>query len=258
MRIVVLVKPVPDPGEERLGDDGRLDRSVTAVINGNDEYVLEAALKLVEAHGGEVTLLSMAPAGITDPIRKALAMGATRAVLVSDPTLAGACSWSTTQVLAAALRTLEYDLVLAGADTSDGGGGVVAAGVATLLGLPYLSHARRIEPLDGGVRVERLSAAGHDVLEATLPAVVVGTQLLGEPRYPSLRGIMGARSKEIAVRTLAEIGLADRPVGGAHATTALLAARRPAPRGSGRVVRDPDPVAAASAIVDFLVERRAL
>jgi electron transfer flavoprotein beta subunit len=258
VRIVVLVKPVPDPGEERLGDDGRLDRSVSAVINGNDEYVLEAALKLVEAHGGEVTLLSMAPAGLTDPIRKALAMGATRAVLVSDPALAGACSWSTTQVLAAALRTLEYDLVLAGADTSDGGGGVVAAGVAALLGLPYLSHARRIEPFDGGVRVERLSAAGHDVLEATLPAVVVGTQLLGEPRYPSLRGIMGARSKEIAARTLAEIGLADRPVGGAHATTALLAARRPAPRGSGRVVRDPDPVAAASAIVDFLVERRAL
>jgi electron transfer flavoprotein beta subunit len=247
VRIVVLVKPVPDPGEERLGDDGRLDRSVSAVINGNDEYVLEAALKLVEAHGGEVTLLSMAPAGLTDPIRKALAMGATRAVLVSDPALAGACSWSTTQVLAAALRTLEYDLVLAGADTSDGGGGVVAAGVAALLGLPYLSHARRIEPFDGGVRVERLSAAGHDVLEATLPAVVVGTQLLGEPRYPSLRGIMGARSKEIAARTLAEIGLADRPVGGAHATTALLAARRPAPRGSGRVVR-----------VDFLVERRAL
>ena len=258
MRIVVLVKPVPDPGEERLGDDGRLDRSVTAVINGNDEYVLEAALKLVEAGGGEVTLLSMAPAGITDPIRKALAMGATRAVLVSDPALGGACSWSTTQVLAAALRTLEYDLVLAGADTSDGGGGTVAAGIATLLALPYLSHARRIEPLDGGVRVERLSAAGHDVLEATLPAVVVGTQLLGEPRYPSLRGIMGARSKEMAVRTLADIGLADRPVGGAHVTTALVAARRPAPRGSGRVVRDPDPVAAASAIVDFLVERRAL
>jgi electron transfer flavoprotein beta subunit len=258
VRIVVLVKPVPDPGEERLGDDGRLDRSVTAVINGNDEYVLEAALKLVEANGGEVTLLSMAPPGITEPIRKALAMGATRAVLVSDPALAGACSWSTTQVLAAALRSLEYDLVLAGADTSDGGGGVVAAGVATLLGLPYLSQARHIEPIDGGVRVERLSAAGHDVIQATLPAVVVGTQLLGEPRYPSLRGIMGARSKEIAVRTLAEIGLADSPVDGAHATTALLAARPPAPRGSGRVVRDPDPTAAASAIVDFLVERRAL
>jgi len=258
VRIVVLVKPVPDPGEERLGDNGRVDRSVTAVINGSDEYVLEAALKLMDANGGEVTLLSMAPAGITDPIRKALAMGATRAVLVSDPALAGACAWSTTQVLAAALRTLEYDLVLAGADTSDGGGGVVAAGVATLLRLPYLSQARRIEPIDGGVRVDRLSDGGHDVLESTLPAVVVGTQLLGEPRYPTLRGIMGARSKEILVRSLAEIGCADRPVGGAHTTTSVLAVRTSAPRGSGRVVRDPDPVAAAATIVDFLVERRAL
>ena len=258
MRIVVLMKPVPDPGEERLGADGRLDRAVSAVINGNDEYVLEAALQLVEANGGDITLLTMAPAGITDPIRKALAMGATRAVLVSDPALGGACAWSTAQVLAAALRTLEYDLVLAGADTSDGGGGVVGAAIATLLHHPYLSRARKIEPIEGGVRVERISAAGHDVLEAELPAVVAGTQLLGEPRYPSLRGIMGARSKEIAIRTLAEIGLADRPVGGAHATTTLVDARPPASRGSTRVVRGLEPVAAAAAIVDFLVERRAL
>ena len=258
MRIVVLMKPVPDPGEERLGADGRLDRAVSAVINGNDEYVLEAALQLVEANGGDITLLTMAPAGITDPIRKALAMGATRAVLVSDPALGGACAWSTAQVLAAALRTLEYDLVLAGADTSDGGGGVVGAAIATLLHHPYLSRAQKIEPTEGGVRVERISAAGHDVLEAELPAVVAGTQLLGEPRYPSLRGIMGARSKEIAIRTLAEIGLADRPVGGAHATTTLVDARPPASRGSTRVVRGLEPVAAAAAIVDFLVERRAL
>ena len=258
MRIVVLMKPVPDPGEERLGADGRLDRAVSTVVNGNDEYVLEAALQLVEAHGGDVTLLSMAPAGMTDPIRKALAMGAARAVLVSDPALGGACAWSTAQVLAAALRTLEYDLVLAGADTSDGGGGVVGAAIATLLGHPYLSHARKIEPSAGGVRVERISAVGHDVLEAELPAVIAGTQLLGEPRYPSLRGIMGARSKEIANRTLAEIGLADSPVGGAHATTVLLGARPPAARGSTRVVRDLEPVAAAAAIVDYLVERRAI
>ena len=258
MRIVVLLKPVPDPGEERLGADGRLDRSVSAVINGNDEYVLEAALKLVEAHGGDVTLLSMAPDNLTDPIRKALAMGATRALLVSDPTLAGSCAWSTTQVLAAALRTLEFDLVLAGDDTSDGGAGVVAAGVATLLGLPYLSRAQRIEPVDGGIRVERLSATGHDVLEAGLPALVVGTQLLGEPRYPTLRGIMGARSKEIATRTLAEIGLGDGVVGGARATTTLLEAHPPSPRGAGRVVHEPDPTVAAAAIVGFLVERRAI
>ncbi len=151
MRIVVLVKPVPDPASagERLGPDGRLDRAAApAVVNGNDEYALEAALKLSAAagDGSEVTLLSMAPASAPETLRKALAMGATRGVLVTDPALAGSDALSTSRVLAAALRTLEFDLVLAGVDTSDGVGGTVAAAVAAHLRLPYLSYAARIEP----------------------------------------------------------------------------------------------------------------
>ncbi|HXG40225.1 MAG TPA: electron transfer flavoprotein subunit beta/FixA family protein, partial [Candidatus Limnocylindrales bacterium] len=184
MRIVVLMKPVPDPasGQERLGPDLRVDRAAApSVINGNDEYALEAALKLVEAHGGEVTLLAMAPPNAPETIRKGLAMGAHRGVHVTDPALAGSDTLSTARVLAAALRTLEYDLVLAGVDTSDGGTGVVPAGVAALLGLPYLSYAARIEPGDGRVRVDRLSPAGYDVLEAPLPALVGCTQALGAP-----------------------------------------------------------------------------
>ncbi len=189
MRIVVLMKPVPDPasGAERLGPDLRLDRTAApAVVNGNDEYVLEAAIKLTEAHGGDVTLLAMAPASAPETIRKALAMGATRGVLVTDLILAGSCTLSTTKVLAAVLRTLEYDLVLAGVDTSDGVGGVVPAGVAAILGLPYLSYAARIEPdpAAGRVRVRRISPTGYDLLEAPMPALISGTQALGEPRYP--------------------------------------------------------------------------
>ncbi|MGH2464476.1 MAG: electron transfer flavoprotein subunit beta/FixA family protein, partial [Candidatus Limnocylindrales bacterium] len=210
MRIVVLAKPVPDTtGQERLGPDLRVDRvGVPAVVNANDEYALEAALKLVEAAGeGEVTLLAMAPAGAPETLRKALAMGAHRAVLVTDPALGGSDTLTTVRVLAAALRRLEYDLVLAGADTSDGGGGVVAAGIAVTLGLPYLSYAARIEPkvepAPGHVVVHRLSAVGYDQLEAGLPALVVATQALGEPRYPSLKGIMAARSKEILTWSLA-------------------------------------------------------
>jgi electron transfer flavoprotein beta subunit len=226
-------------------------------VNGNDEYALEAALKLVEAHGGEVTLLTMAPPSAPETMRKALAMGATRGVLVTDPALAGACTLSTTRVLAAALKQLEFDLVFAGADTSDGVAGVVGAGVAALLGLPYLSAAARIEPdpENGRVRVHRISPTGFDVLEAPMPAFVVGTQLLGEPRYPSLKGIMGARSKEIATKSLADLGLDAGSVGGDVATTTVTDTKTPPARGATRVVKG---AAADSAkeIVDFLASRR--
>ena len=260
MRIVVLTKPVPDPaaGAERLGPDLRLDRPASpSVVNGNDEYVLEAALKLVEEHGGEVILLTMAPPAAPETMRKALAMGAHRGVLVTDPALAGSCAVSTTRVLAAALRELEYDLVLAGADTSDGGAGVVGAGIAALIGLPYLSAAARIEPdpRAGTVRVRRISPTGFDVLEAAMPALIVGTQLLGEPRYPSLKGIMGARSKEIATRSLADLGLAGGSVGGAAATTKVTATSAPPPRQATRVVKAPA-AEAAREIVAFLADRR--
>ena len=259
MHIVVLAKPVPDTtGQERLAPDGRLDRAaVPAVVNANDEYALEAALKLIEASpdGGEVTLLAMAPAGATDTLRKGLAMGATRAVLVTDPLLDGSCALSTIRVLAAALRGLTYDLVIAGADTSDGGGGIVAAGVATLLGLPYLSYAAQIEPADGRVTVRRISATGYDVIEAPMPALVVATQALGEPRYPSLKGIMGARNKEMTIHSLADLDLGGVAVGGAVSTTRLTGSRQPPPRDATRVIRKPA-VEAAREVVDFLAERR--
>jgi electron transfer flavoprotein beta subunit len=262
VQIVVLTKPVPDPAAaaERLGGDNRLDRAASpAVINGNDEYVLEAALKLVEAHGGEVILLTMAPASAPETMRKGLAMGAHRGVLVTDPALAGADTWSTTRVLAAAIGEIEHDLVLAGFDTSDGTAGVVGAGIAALLGLPYLSSAARIEPnLDAGtVRVRRISPTGFDLLEAPMPALIVGTQLLGEPRYPSLKGIMGARSKEIVKRSLADLGLSADEVGGAGARTEVTGKRTPPPRSEARVVRGTADES-AKAIVDFLAERRLL
>jgi electron transfer flavoprotein beta subunit len=258
VRIVVLVKPVPDTtGQERLGPDLRVDRaSSPTVVNANDEYALEAALKLREAAGeGSVVLLSMAPSSAPDTLRKALAMGADSGVLVSDPVLAGSDTLSTARVLAAALGRVEHDLVLAGADTSDGGSGTVAAGIAALMGLPYLSYAARIEPSGGTVRVRRISPTGYDLLEAPLPALVVATQALGEPRYPSLRGIMAARSKSIETWSLADLGIDPATVGGAVATTRVLRAGSPPARAATRVIREPAPVAAAQ-LVDFLVERR--
>ena len=260
MHIVVLTKPVPDPAAaaERLGADGRLDRAASpAVVNGNDEYALEAALKLTEAHGGEVSLLTMAPAAGADVMRKALAMGAARGTLVTDPALAGSCVRSTIEVLVAALKTLEFDLVFSGFDTSDGTAGVVGAAVAARLGLPYLSNAGKIEPdpAAGTVRVHRLTANGYDVLEAPMPALVVCTQVLGEPRYPSLKGIMAARSKEIASRSLADLGLEATAVGGGAASTEVLDSRKPPARGATTVVRG-SAAEGAAAIVELLAARR--
>ncbi len=262
MRIVVLVKPVPDPASaaERLGPDGRLDRAAApAVVNGNDEYALEAALKLAAAagEGSEVTLLSMAPAAAPETLRKALAMGATRGVLVTDPALAGSDAVATARVLSAALSDLDYDLVLAGVDTSDGVGGTVAAAVASHRRLPFLSYAARIEPDEaaGTVRVRRISPTGYDLLEAPMPALVSCTQALGEPRYPSLKGIMGARSKEIATRSLGDLGLDPATVGSAAAATSVSETRTPPARGATEVVRGA-PADGAARIVELLSARR--
>ena len=257
MRIVVLTKPVPDTassGERLRPDDMRLDRAaVPAVVNANDEYALEAALKLTEAGGGEVILLSMAPPSAPETMRKALAMGAARGTLVTDPALAGADTVTTTRVLAAALEDMEYDLVFAGADTSDGGGGVVPAGVATILGLPYLSYAAKIEPDEATrtVHVRRISPTGFDVLEAPMPTMIVCTQALGEPRYPSLKGIMAARSKELTMKSLGDVDGAEAST----STTAVVAATAPPPRAATRVIRGPADEAAQQ-VVAFLVERR--
>ena len=263
MQILVLTKPGPDPaaGAERLtGPDYRLDRAASpTVVNGNDEYALEAALQLVEAHGGEVAILAMAPANATETMRKALAMGAQRGVLVTDPALAGADLPATVRVIAAAAAQEPFDLLLTGLDTSDGTGGAVAAGVAARLGLPLLSAAAAIEPdpAAGVVRVKRLSAKGYDLIEAPMPAVVSCTQALGAPRYPSLKGIMAARSREIAVRALADL---DAPPDGPLVSpdgwaTRVVAADPPPPRGEGRVVKAPAPDAARE-IADFLAARR--
>ena len=223
MRIVVLVKPVPVVGSERLGADMRTDRT-TLELNGNDEYMLERALKLVEGHGGEVSLLAMAPAAGVDALRKGLAIGATRAYHVVDDALAGSDIRATVAVLCAALRTIDADLVFVGAGSSDGAGAVVSAAVAARLRLPYLGDAADIELVGEGtpptgVRVRRPLHGGHEVVQVGLPAVVMGTQLLGEPRYPSLRGIMAARTREIVTWSLADVGVDPAAVGWGAAST---------------------------------------
>ena len=256
MNIVVLLKAVPVVGTERLDSGLLTDRSVQLEANGNDEYLLEKALKLTETHGGETIILTVGPGGSTEPIRKALAMGAARAVHIADDAIRGSDMRATLDVLAAALRKMQpWDLAFCGADTSDGQGGVLGAALAVRLGLPYLSYASEIEPTDAGVRIHRINLTGYDILEAPTPAVVMGTQLLGAPRYPSLRGIMQARSKPVEAWSLADLGLEPAAVGGGAATTKTLDSAKPPERAGATFVREA-PDEAVAKVVEFLAGRR--
>lgn len=258
MNILVALKAVPLVGDERLDDTWRTQREQLEA-NGADEYLLERALQLTEADGGEVSVLTVGPEGAAEAVRKALAMGAARAYHVSDEAIAGSDIRATVSLLAAAAGKIEWDLLFMGADSSDGQGGVVGAAVAARLGLPYLSNASDVVAgeTDGTVRVKRLSPHGHDLLEAAMPAVVMGTQVLGEPRYPSLRGIMAARKKETITWSLADLGIDGASVGQGAAFTSVVATEPPPERAGARVVEG-TPDEAAAELVSFLVERRVI
>src|SRR5262245_6231648 len=200
MNVVVCVKQIPDPAEPgKLEADNTLDRSGKLILDESDSYGVEMALQLVDKAGeGEVTLVSMAPNGETSGLRTALAMGAAKAILVSDDALSGAGALDTAKVLAAAIGKVEgADLVLAATESSDGYTGTVPEQVAALLGRPSITFAKNVEIVDGTVKVQRQTELGYDECEAPLPALVSVTAGVVEPRYPSFKGIMAAKSKPV-------------------------------------------------------------
>jgi electron transfer flavoprotein beta subunit len=243
MNIVVLVKQVPDTYSERKLSDGdhTLDReSADAVLDEINERAVEEALQIKEREGGEVTVVSVGPDRATDAIRKALSMGADAGVHVVDDALHGSDILATANVLAKAIGTVEgVDLVLAGNESTDGVAGAVPAIVAELLGLPQLTHARKVEVADGTVKVERETAdEGLSHLEANLPALVSVTEKINEPRYPSFKGIMAAKKKKVTTLAVGDLGVDAGSVGlGAAWSTVLEAAPKP-PRTAGEKVED--------------------
>jgi electron transfer flavoprotein beta subunit len=238
--IVVLVKQVPDTYSERkLSDsDHTLDRdSADAVLDEINERAIEEALVIKEAHDGEVTVLSVGPERATDAIRKALSMGADKAVHVVDDSLHGSDLLQTAKVLAAAIRTVEnVDLVIAGNEASDGQGGAVPAVLAELLGFPQLTHAREVTVDGDTVKVTRETDEGLTHLEATLPAVLSVGEKINEPRYPSFKGIMAAKKKPVETLSVADLGVDD--VGLASAWSTVTEAAPKPPREAGQRVED--------------------
>jgi electron transfer flavoprotein beta subunit len=241
MNIVVLVKQVPDTwAERRLADsDKTLDRaSVDAVMNELDEYAVEEALRLKEAHGGGVTVLSMGPARAAETIRKALSMGADKGVHVSDDALHGSCVIQTAEALAAALGTVEWDLVICGAESTDARQSVMGALLSERLGVPQLSGARRVTVEGSTVTIERQTETGYDVVAGSVPAVVGVIEKINEPRYPSFKGIMAAKKKPVSTLTVADLGLDPATVGLANATSEVVSVTPRPPRQAGQVVKD--------------------
>jgi electron transfer flavoprotein beta subunit len=257
MDIVVLVKQVPDTWAERKLDptDKTLDRaSVDVVMNEIDEYAVEEALRITEAQGGEVTIVSMAPERGVETIRKALSMGAHKAVHLTDEALRGSDAVQTSYALATVLSTLQYDLVISGSEATDSRMAIMAPLLAERLGQPQLSGARKVTVDGGTVRIERQTENGYDVVEAPTPAIVSVVEKINEPRYPSFKGIMAAKKKPLTTLTLADAGIEAGQVGLATAPSQVVEFANKPPRQAGQVVKDEGD--GGTKIADYLASQK--
>jgi len=257
MNIVVLVKQVPDTESERklVPGAGTLDRAAAdGLINELDEYAIEEGLRIAGAHGGEVTIMSMGPAKAAESIRKALSMGADKAVHVLDDGLAGSDALATSAVLAAALGAVGFDLVIAGSESTDARTGVLPAMLAERLGVPQLTQASKVDISGTSVTVRRVSDDGFDVVEASLPAVISVVEKINEPRYPSFKGIMAAKKKPVQTLTLAGLGIPAEAAGLAGSATQVCDFAARPPRAAGVIVKDEGDGGVKAAA--FLAERK--
>lgn len=213
MKVVVCVKQIPDPATPYRLETGTnwLIRPEDQVLDDTDRYGVEVGLQLAQASGGTVTLVSMGPAGNGQGIRQALAMGADQAILIEDDSLRGSDALTTARVLAAAIQRGDFDLVIAGTESTDGYSGVLPQMLSELLDVPALTYATKVEAADGRVTIHRQSAAGYDVVEATLPAVVAVTAGVVEPRYPTFKGIMEAKKKTVENLSVSDLGVDRGP-----------------------------------------------
>jgi len=259
MKVAVCVKQIPDPADPGALDPSTktLKRDMKLILDESDSYGVEMALQLVDAAGGgEVTLVSMAPNGEVNGLRTALAMGADSAILISDDALAGSDALGTAKVLAAAIARAEPDLVLAATESSDGYTGTVPEQIAELMGLPSVTFAKSIETTDSGVNVQRQTEAGYDDVTCPMPCLVSVTAGVVEPRYPSFKGIMAAKSKPVDQITVADLGIDASAVGWAGAGQDIIAVEEAPVRDAGEIIEDEGE--AYQRIVAFLDELKVI
>lgn len=258
MNVFVCVKQIPDPNAPGKFDPAtkRLVRDgVDVVLDPGDEHAVEAGLQLMDQHGGEVTIVSMGPAKAMDAIRKALSMGATRGILITDPGLENSDALSTARAIAAAIKERAPEVIICGTESTDGSSGALPGQLAELLGVPLLSFAKKLEIADGKATTHRQTDEGYDVVEAPIPVVVSVTSGINEPRYPSLRGIQQSRSKEVKQVGLGDLGL-DGQAGAAALTQEVLTITPAEARKAGEIIEDRGE--GAKRIADFLASLKVI
>jgi electron transfer flavoprotein beta subunit len=255
--IVVLLKQVPDTEALiQIADDQASiqTRDVKWVINPYDELAVEEALRIKEKHDGKVTILSVGPDRAVESVRTALAMGADEGVLIDDPAMEGSDALGTAKVLAAALKEMGYDLVIAGMRAVDDDGYQVPSAVAELLGLPQMSMVVNEEISDGKITCECTVDGGTVVVEADLPVVFTTQRGINEPRYASLPGIMKAKKKPLEQKTLADLGIDAAEVGGASSKCRVTNLAFPPERTPGQIIEGETAEEKAAEFVRLLKE----
>jgi electron transfer flavoprotein beta subunit len=244
MNMIVCVKQVIDP--EAPPASFKVDAAsnkvvpppgVPPVISPFDENAVEAALRIKDAHGGKITVLSLGVNLLREVVKKPLSMGADELILLEDEAFADGDSWSTAYALAMAIKKIgEYDLVFCGRQAADWDAGQVGSGIAEILGLPSVTVARKVEVTDGKARVEKVTADGYEVVETTLPALITVSNELGEARYPTIKGIMAAKKVEPIVWKPADVGVEEGQAGAAGRQARLVKLFQPVREGKCEVI----------------------
>lgn len=240
MHIIVLVKQVPDTSEVKINRETNtlIRDGVPSIINPYDRYAIEEALRLREKHGGKVTAVTMGPPQAAEALKEAVSLGVDEVVLLSDRAFAGADTWATSYALSQGIRKIgDFDLVIAGKQAIDGDTAQVGPETADMLGIPFVAYIRKIEQVEGKKMVaERLMDEGCDVVETSLPALITVVKEINEPRVPSLKGKMKAKSLKVAAWTAADIGADENKIGLRGSPTQVVRIFPPSPRGQREIL----------------------
>ncbi len=266
MNIIVCVKQVLDP--EAPPASFKIDPAtnqvipppgVPPVISPFDEQAVEAALRLKEAKGGKITVISLGENLLRDVVKKPLSMGADELVLLEDPAYVGGDSWSTAYALAMAIRKIgEFDLIICGRQAADTDAGQVGSAIAEILEIPSVTVAKKIEVEDSKVKVEKVTADGYDVIETKMPALITVSNELGEPRYATIKGIMAAKRKEPVIWKPEDIGADPAKIGAAGKRMAMLKLFQPVKEGKCEMITGENEEDAAANLAKKLVEAKLL